>query len=142
MVNDAETQKLLHSPWSTMLKHRSCYMVDDAETQKLYTVHGHDAETQRKPLHSPGPMMLKHKGSHYTVRGQQQLTQITNHRCYMRNAETVKSANPVAETAYDLRCRNSMQQQQETVTPVVTTTPHSALVIAFCCGILGCPILV
>jgi hypothetical protein len=115
-------------------------MVDDAETQKLYTVHGHDAETQRKPLHSPGPTTLKHKGSRYTVRGQQQLTQITNHRCYMRNAETVKSANPVAETTRDLRCRNNMQQQQETVTPAVTTTPHSTLVIAFCCGIIGCPI--
>jgi hypothetical protein len=58
----------------------------------------------------------------------------------MRNDETIKSANPVAETARDLWCRNSMQQQQETVTPAVTTTPHSTLVIAFCCGILGCPI--
>jgi hypothetical protein len=59
----------------------------------------------------------------------------------MRSAETVKSANPVAETTRDLRCRNNMQQQQqETVTPAVTTTPHSALVIAFCCGRLGCPI--
>jgi hypothetical protein len=115
-------------------------MVNDAETQKLYTIHGHDAETQRKSLHSPGPMMLKHKGIHYIVRGQQQLTQITNHRCYMRNAETVKSANLVAETTHDLRCRNSMQQQQETVTPAITTTPHSALVIAFYCWILGCPI--
>jgi hypothetical protein len=115
-------------------------MVDDAETQKLYIIHGHDAKTQRKLLHSPGPTMLKHKGSHYTVRSQQQLTQITNHCCYMRNTEIVKSANPVAETARNLRCQNNMQQQQETVTPAVTTTPHSALVIAFCCGILGCPI--
>ena len=115
-------------------------MVDDAETKKLYTVHGHNAKTQRKPLHIPGPTMLKHKGSRYTVRGQQQLTQITNHRCYMRNAETVKSANPVAETTRDLRCRNNMQQQQETVTPAITTMPHSALVITFCCERLGHPI--
>jgi hypothetical protein len=49
----------------------------------------------------------------------------------------------MVETARDLRCRNSMQQQQqETVTPAVTATPHSALVIAFCCGRLGYPILV
>jgi hypothetical protein len=103
MVDDAETQKLLHSPWSTMLKHRSCY-----------TVHGHDAETQkllhspwstmlkhRKLLHSLWSTMLKHKGSRYTVQcGQQQLTQIDynshrepsiNHRCYLRSAETVRA---------------------------------------------------
>jgi hypothetical protein len=131
MVNDAETQKLLHSPWYTMPKHRSCYMVDDDETQKMlhspwltmlkhkrcYTVHRNNVETQRKPLHSPGPTMLKHKGSCYKVCGQKKLTQIdiqlhckpsTNHRYYMRNDETIKSANTVAETTRDLRCRNNM----------------------------------
>jgi hypothetical protein len=48
----------------------------------------------------------------------------------------------MAETARDLRCRNSMQQQQQerTVTPAVTATPHSTLVITFCCGRLGHPI--
>ena len=114
-------------------------MIYDAE-EAITQPRTDDAETQRKSLHNLGLTMLKHKGSRYIVRSQQQLTQITNHRCYMRNAETVKSANPVAETTRDLRCRNNMQQQQETVTPAVTKTLHSALVITFCCEILGCPI--
>jgi hypothetical protein len=47
-----------------------------------------DAETQRK-LHSPGPTMLKHKGSRYTVRGQQQLTQIDYNSCTVSQAPTI-----------------------------------------------------
>jgi hypothetical protein len=67
MVDDAETQKLLHSPWSTMLK-KLLHMVDDAEevvTQSMVD----DAETQ-KLLHSPWSTMLKHRGSCYIVYGQ------------------------------------------------------------------------
>jgi hypothetical protein len=66
MVDDAETQKLLHSPWS------------NAETQKM--------------LHSPWSTMLKHRGSRYTVRGQQQLTQIDYNSCTVSQASTIAAA--------------------------------------------------
>jgi hypothetical protein len=51
-----------------------------------------DAETQRKLLHSLWSTMLKHKGSRYTVRGQQQLTQIDY------NSRTVSQASTIAAT--------------------------------------------
>jgi hypothetical protein len=53
-------------------------MVDDAETQKL--------------LHSLWSTMLKHKGSRYTARGQQQLTQIDY------NSRTTSQASTIAAT--------------------------------------------
>jgi hypothetical protein len=53
-------------------------MVDDAETQKR--------------LHSLWSMMLKHKGSRYTARGQQQLTQIDY------NSHTTSQASTIAAT--------------------------------------------
>ena len=54
-----------------------------------------DVETQRKP---PGPTMLKHKGSRYSQRS-------TKHQPSLpHNADTVKSAIHVAETARELRC--------------------------------------
>ena len=113
VVNDAETQKkLLHSPWSTMLKHRrSCYTVhgrwcwniEEAVIQSVVD----DAETQKKLLHSPWSTILKHRGSYYTVRGQrcwttthtdwlQQLHRepSINHRCFLRSAETIRTQIP------------------------------------------------
>jgi hypothetical protein len=38
--------------------------------------------------------------------------------------------------------KQHQQQREEAVTPVITTIPHSAPVIAFCCARLGHPILV
>jgi hypothetical protein len=42
-----------------------------------------------------------------------------------------------AETTYN---SSNKKTNKEVVTPTATTTPHSALVIAFCCGRLGYPI--
>jgi hypothetical protein len=44
-----------------------------------------------------------------------------------------------AETTYN---SSNKKTNKESVTPATTTTPHSALVIAFCYGRLGYPILV
>jgi hypothetical protein len=41
------------------------------------------------------------------------------------------------ETTYN---SSNKKTNKEAVTPAATTTPHSALVIAFCCGRLGYPI--
>jgi hypothetical protein len=68
-----------------MLKHR-------AVTQSRAA----DAETQRKP---PGPTMLKHKGSRYSQRSTKHQPSLLH-----KNADTVKSAIHVAETAHELRC--------------------------------------
>jgi hypothetical protein len=44
-----------------------------------------------------------------------------------------------AEIAYN---NSNKKTNKEVVTPAATTTPHSALVISFCYGRLGYPILV
>ena len=166
---------MLHSPWSTMLKHKSCYMVDDAKTQKL--------------LHSPWSTMLKHR-SYYTVHGRRCWNTKAVHnswsRCWNTEEVVTHPKTDDAETQRKLlhsqrstttlqqshvsqaptiaptwECWNSQerkshgwnsprfvvlkqhqQQRERTVTPFVTTTPHSTLVIAFCCARLGHPILV
>jgi hypothetical protein len=43
------------------------------------------------------------------------------------------------ETTYN---NSNKKTNKEAVTPAATTTPHLALVIAFCCGRLEYPILV
>jgi hypothetical protein len=50
-------------------------MIDDAETQKM--------------LHNLWSTMLKHRGSRYTVRGQQKLTQIDYNSCTVSQAPTI-----------------------------------------------------
>jgi hypothetical protein len=72
-----------------MLKHRAVTQsrAADAETQRK-PPRTDDAETQRKPLHSQrSTTTLKHQPS-----------------LLHENADTVKSAIPVAETTRDLRC--------------------------------------
>jgi hypothetical protein len=48
-----------------------------------------DAETQRKLLQNLWSTMLKHKGSRYTVRGEQKLTQIDYNSRTMSQASTI-----------------------------------------------------
>ena len=145
--------ELLHSPGQQMLKHRAALQSLRSRrcwnTELLHNSRVADDETQRKLLHSPELQMLKHRGTARTDDAETQRSRnnhrepSTNHRSYMRMTDTVKSAIHVAETARELRCWNNISNnEKEAVTPVVTTIPHSAPVIAFCCVRLGHPILV